>query len=142
MGEQIIDGAGTGSKAKVNVENRLETFSITESRSADISNRNGKAFILATDFVSLTTTGSFNGMIYVKNSSDENLFIDKLRVCGTSASSSYMQTILIENPTTGNLISDANTGTATSSNLGSSVDFDGLSYVAMTIVTGKLLIYL
>lgn len=131
MGDYIIDGTGTGKRAKVNSNNRIETFSITESRIADVSNRNGRSFILASDFVSLTTTASFNGILYVKNTSTErDLFIDRIRVCGTGTSMNSMQCILTKNPTTGTLISDQNDGTSIPSNLGSNEEFTGTNYAA------------
>lgn len=131
MAIDIIDGTGKGHRAKVNENKRLETFSITETRIADISNRDGRSFILASDFVSLTTTGSFNGMMYIKNtSSDRNLFVDRVRICGTGTSMNSMQCTLTKNPTTGTLISDANDGAAVPANLGSNEVFTGLTYAA------------
>lgn len=126
---QIADGTGTGNLAKVNSRNRLETLAISEPRVADISKTFGRAFILASDFISLTTTGSFNGILYIKNtSSDYDLFIDKLRVC--SSASAFLQCRIINNPTTGTLISDANAADQLSSKIGSSQTFLGLAYAA------------
>lgn len=127
----IEDGTGSGNKAKVNEQNRLETFSVVESRISDISNREGKSYILTSDFVALTTTGSFNGMIYLKNTStDKDLYIDRVRVCGTGTSMNAMQCRFVKNPTTGTLISDANAGISVASNLGSNEAFEGLNYAA------------
>lgn len=130
MAQQIEDGTGTGNRVKVTNRNRLETFSITESRLADISLKTGKAFIITSDFVALTTTGSFNGMLYILNNSDENLFIDKVRVCGTGSAMQSMQTEFYKGSTTGTLISDANAGRAFPSNLGSTETFLGTIYAA------------
>lgn len=128
---EIKDGSGTGRRANVSSSGRLETFSITESRIADISNRKGESFIITSDFVSLTTTASFNGMLYVKNTNvSKNLFIDKVRVCGTGSSMGSGQCIFYKNPTTGTLISDVNDGIVVASNLGSNEVFDGLVYAA------------
>lgn len=128
---QIVNGAGNGNRASVDKNNRLETFSITESRLADVSLREGKSFILTSDFVSLTTTGSFNGMMYIKNTDTSlNLFIDKVRVCGTGTSMNSMQVKFIDTPTTGTLISDANPGNARPANLGSREVFPGTVYAA------------
>src|SRR6056300_1234810 len=127
----IEDGTGTGNKAKVNEQNRVETFSIIESRIADISNRDGKSYILTSDFVALTTTGSFNGMLYLKNTSTErDLYIDRVRVCGTGTSMNAMQCRFVKNPTTGTLISDANAGISVASILGSNEEFTGINYAA------------
>jgi len=130
MAQQIEDGTGSGKRVKVTESNRLETFSITETRSADISLREGETFILTTDFIALTTTGSFNALMYVKNTSLKNLFIDKIRICGTGSSMGNLQTKMIKNPTTGTLISDANAGISVPSNLGSNVTFVGTNYAA------------
>lgn len=131
MATEIIDGNGTGSRAKVNSDKRLETFSITESRLADISNRVGESFIITSNFISLTTTASFNGMMYIKNTDpDKKLFIDKIRICGTGTSMGYVQSKFYKNPTTGTLISDANAGIVVPANLSSNVDFSGVVYSA------------
>ena len=128
---EIKDGNGTGYRAKVNENKRVETFSITETRIADISARVGESFILTSDFVSLTTTASFSGMMYIKNTnSEKTLFIDKIRVCGTGSSMGSLQAKMIKNPTTGTLISDANAGLTVPANLGSNETFTGLNYAA------------
>lgn len=127
----IEDGTGSGKKAKINEQNRLETFSIVESRISDISNRDGRSYILTSDFVALTTTASFNGMLYIKNTStDKDLYIDRVRVCGTGTSMNAMQCRFVKNPTTGTLISDANAGISVASNLGSNEEFEGVNYAA------------
>ena len=78
---ELRDGTGDADRAKVNSSNRLETFSITESRIADISNRFGDSFILTSDFVGLSTTGAFNGMMYIRNNNpDKIIFIDKRNI--------------------------------------------------------------
>lgn len=131
MQTEIIDGTGKGNRAKVNDNKRLETFSVIESRISDVSNRAGESFIITSNFVSLTTTASFNAMMYIKNNdTDKNLFIDKIRVCGTGTAMGYMQTKFIKNATTGTLISDENSALIVPSNLGSNVDFGGVSYTA------------
>lgn len=128
MSQMILDGTGKAYKAKVNKDNRLETFSINEERIADVS-KSGYSFLLASDFVSLTTTGAFNGIIYIKNnSSTKDLFIKTIRVCSDGSGS--VQCRIIRNPTTGTLISDANKAEQLSSNAGSNVTFDGLAYAA------------
>jgi hypothetical protein len=131
MAVQIEDGTTGGKRAKVTDRNRLATFSITESRMADISFDSGEAFIITSDFVSLTTTASFSGLLYIKNTdTSKNLFIDKVRVCGTGTSMNAMQCKFFKNPTTGTLISDENDGIVVPSNLGSNVTFTGDVYAA------------
>jgi hypothetical protein len=131
MNVEILDGNGFGYRARVNANKRLETFSITETRIADISNRTGESFIITSDFVSLTTTGAFNGMLYIKNDDpDKLLFIDKIRICGTGTGMNSMQTKFFKQPTAGTLISDANAGIVVPANLGSNVEFAGTVYSA------------
>lgn len=125
---KIEDGTGAGYIAGVDSNNRLETFSIVESRAADISNRTGKSFLLASDFISLTTTASFNGIMYVKNNDDLSLYINAIRTCSDASGSAQIR--ILSNPTAGTLISDANDSDKLSSNLGSSETFGGLSYAA------------
>lgn len=131
MATEIVDGTGKGNRVKVTDDNRLEVFAINASRIADVSNRTGESFILTSDFISLTTTASFNGMMYIKNNDpDKVLYIDKVRICGTGTSMGYVQSKFYKNPTTGTLISDANTGSAVPANLSSTVDFVGTVYAA------------
>jgi len=124
----ILDGTGGGYEAKVNNQNRLETFSITEDRVADISNKTGDTFILASDFISLTTTASFNALMFIKNNSDKKLYIQTVRGCSTG--SGTMQFRIIRNPTEGTIVSDANNSDQLSANFGSSNTFNGLAYSA------------
>ena len=126
---EIIDGTGSGKRAKVDSNNRLETFSVSESRMADVSVRDGQSFILTSDFISLTTTASFNGVFYLKNTdATKIIYIDKIRICGTGTSMGYVQCKLIKNPTTGTLISDETSAIAIPANLGASTDFIGTVY--------------
>lgn len=128
MSEMILDGTGKGYKAKVNSNSRLETFSISEERIADVS-KTGYSFLVATDFIDLTTTGSFNGLLYIKNnSSTKDIFIKTMRICADGSGTAQCR--LIRNPTAGTLISEATPADNLSSNAGSNVNFDGLAYTA------------
>lgn len=125
----IQDGSGKGYLAKVNSENRIETVAITFPEVAHISAEDQQAYVVASDFVSLTTTGSFNGIQYIKNTSTtKNLHVERIRVCSSEAG--HIQCKLIKNPTTGTLISDANEGTKVNSNFSSNNLFQGLTYAA------------
>jgi len=126
---ELIDGTGTGKRAKVDSNNRLETFAVSESRMADISVRDGKSFILTSDFINLTTTGSFSGVFYLKNTdATKVIYVDKIRICGTGTSMGYVQCKLIKNPTTGTLISDQTDAIVVPANLGANTDFVGTVY--------------
>lgn len=125
----ITDGTGKGYVAAVNSDNRLETRSVTRPVVSDISHENGEAFVVASDFITLTTTASFNGILYIKNTSTtKHLHIEKIRVC--SSASGSVQCRLVKNPTTGTLISDANSADVGNANFSSALAFTGLGYAA------------
>lgn len=125
----ISDGTGSKRLLKINEQNRAEVFSISEPRVADISKRTGKSFIIASDFIALNTTASFNGILYIKNSDKDDLYISRIRVCSDTAGAN-LKIRLIANPTTGTLISDGNVADVNSANLGSSEVFIGNAYSA------------
>jgi|DEB0MinimDraft_10_1074344.scaffolds.fasta_scaffold08524_3 hypothetical protein len=124
----IQDGRGKGYSAGVDSLNRALVKSVSQSRVSDISKREGQAFLIASDFISLTTTASFNGIIYLENTSDLDLYIGKIRTC--SDTSGNVQCRLIRNPSTGTLISDANDADQLPSNFGSNEAFGGFAYTA------------
>lgn len=125
----ITDGTGNGYQAAVNSNKQLEVRSVSRPVSAFISQNTGGCFIVASDFISLTTTGSFNGLVYIKNTSTvQDLHIEKLRTC--SDTTGDLQLRLIKNPTTGTLISDANSADVGNANFSSAVTFTGLAYAA------------
>lgn len=129
----LKDGSGNGFSAKVTEDYKLETQSVTSSLASYESERHGDAFILSTNFISLTTTASFNGILYVKNteSSNKSLYIEQIRVCGgLCAGASTMQVRILKNPTAGTLISDQNAGFAENANTLSGKLFSGDFYVA------------
>jgi hypothetical protein len=128
MAVEIVDGSGTGNRAKVNDSNQLETLSVVTNRVADVSLNTEKAHLIASDFISLTTTASFSGLLYIKNTGSKNLYIQTIRTCSDATGS--IQLRIISNPTTGTLISDANNADSLSSNLASSINFDGDAYSA------------
>jgi len=129
MSFEIIDGTGSGKRAKVNDRNRLETLSIVSSRIADVSLKSGNSFILTSDFISLTNTSEFNSVLYLKNTaSDKIIFIDKIRICGTGTSMGFVQTKMIKNPSAGTIISDETPAIVSTANLGASTDFEALVY--------------
>ena len=117
-----------GRSVNVTDTNRLKTEAVSSSAISEISKESGEAFIFSSDFISLTTTGSFNGIVYLKNNSTKDLYINSIRTCadGTGA----VQVKVIEDPTTGTLISDANSGNVRSMSLGSNVTFEGSFYSA------------
>lgn len=107
MGLQIQDGTGRGYQAKVDANNRLETFSYTRCDCADNAIRLGEAYEFATGaFVGPTTTAE-HAVFHLKNtSSTKALLVHTIRTCGTVA----QKWILYKNDTGGTIVSDANAG--------------------------------
>lgn len=125
----IEDGKGTGYKAQVDSSNRLKVFSVGTSVASQEAKESGGAFVIPSGFLSLTTTGSFNGIFYIKNTSTtKDLYIGKIRTCGNADGS--VQVKLVRNPTAGTLISDANDATQLTANFGRNDVFEGDAFVA------------
>ena len=126
----IEDGTGDGYIAGVNKDNRLEVIATAQTRVTDISEKSGEAFLIASDFISLTDTGIFNALVYIKNTSEKDVLIDKVRTC--SSGSGSLQLRIIMNPTAGTIVDDANAADRLSSNSGSNKTFSdfGLAYAA------------
>jgi len=125
---KIQDGKGTQYQAGVTLDGKLETFSTVINEMAIVSKDRGKSYILATDYISLSTTASFNALAYIKNNSDKDLLIHSMRTCSDATGS--MQIRLLSNPTAGTIVSDANVGDQLPANVGSSEPFGGLFYSA------------
>lgn len=119
---QIQDGTGTGSRAKVGLDNRLEVRALMNSGLHKVSFEDGKLFYIETDFIPVTTVGVLTGILYVKNTGNENLHLWKLRTCGTVLN----QWKLIKNPSAGTLVSDAVPAYVTNTNFtsGNTLDSD------------------
>jgi len=126
----LSDGAGTGTKLRINSDNRAECEVTQQTRIADVSARLGQAYTIATGFVSLTTTASFTGMLWIKNtdSSARNMYIEHIRVCGSAATMQDVECVVYRNPTTGTLISGASAAYKSNNNFGSANQFNGLAY--------------
>lgn len=129
----IQDGTGTGYQLKVNELNRAEIESTSQTRIADISARIGQAYTIASGFISLTTTASYSGVLWIKNTDTEgrDMYIEHIRVCGTGTGSGMMeavQCVVYRNPTTGTLISGASAAYTENNNFGSANEFNGLAY--------------
>lgn len=98
---ELIDGTGSGKAAKVSADNRLHTFSLIEYPMESFSHL-GDSFVMSSDFVALTTTASYTGLLYLTNTSaTHNIHIERVR--SSSIAGCLWQ--IIKNPTTGTLIS-------------------------------------
>jgi hypothetical protein len=135
MSQMIQDGTGHGFLAEVDSGNHLKVKSTVISNVREVSDQSQQAFIVASDFVALTTTGSFNGILYIKNTStDKKLYIETIRACArpttTTAASNSSEWRIIKNPTTGTLISDVNAADTNNMNFASGITFSGDTYAA------------
>jgi len=98
---ETIKSGDSGYVATVDSFNDLHTFSTIRTESA-VNTVTGKTFWTASGFIPLTTTGSFSGIYYIKNTHSSSEFnIEFLRTCGLDAT----EWKLYRNPTTGTLIS-------------------------------------
>lgn len=101
MAEEIKDGTGTGNKAKVDKNNQLHNFSITETESSDALDK-GNAFNINTGWVTISAT---TGMLYFQNQEDSNYVIEAFVVgfkTGTATDQPYIE--VLRNPTGGTTV--------------------------------------
>jgi hypothetical protein len=110
----IEDGTGSGNSAKVNDNNRLETYSFGRSDAADNSIRSEQSYEFASGaFVTLATDVNEHAIFYLKNTSTtKSLLVGSIRACGTAP----VLWTMYKNDTGGDLISDANAGTEANHN--------------------------
>lgn len=127
-GEMIVDGAGTGKRVKVDVNNRLEAKSITKAEMVDVSERDGEAYIFASGpFTNITTLATEHGFLYIKNTSQtKELHIKNIRTCGET----IQKWRLYKEVDGGTLVTDADAGIVnninfTKSNLASATVYRG-----------------
>jgi len=107
MAEQILDGKGTGKRAEVDLNNRLQVFSISEGLSLDAA-KNGENYNINTGSITLTSANQ-SAVLYMKNNEDKTFVItDVIVILGASTGGSGDLTVeVIRNPTTGTIISGA-----------------------------------
>lgn len=113
----IKDGTGQGYNAKVFDNNKLAVQSVSQSRLAYFADTEKASYLIATGgFISLTTTDTETGILYLKYTGDGDLHITSIRTCSTASN----KWLLYKNPTTGTLISNATAGISNNTNFGSS----------------------
>lgn len=105
MAVLIEDGKGTGTKAKVDANNRIHTQTVSESESLHSSEK-GDSYNINTGNIALTGDGT---LIYIKNNENKDLVIEALAFGndGLGTHSSNPRYTLVRNPTAGDLITDA-----------------------------------
>jgi hypothetical protein len=140
----IENGVGNANKARVDANNQLHVFAVTEDEQNSAA-ENGNLYNINTGLVALTGT-SDSAILYFKNNEapvngESNIIITSIifgiydrSVTVTDAATAT----IIRNPTAGTLVSDANVAPMISnSNFGSNNALDSLIYSATG--TGKTL---
>ncbi len=107
----IKDGTGTGREAAVDTTNKLETHSVQESEIQEATEK-GDGYNINSSLVTLTNAAE-SGILYLKNNETRDFDVDSVVVIlGPSTGGATTDTTRVrfyKNPTTGTLISDANT---------------------------------
>jgi len=108
MSFTIRDGIGSGKEAKVTNNNRLSTTAVTETE-ADLATNEGTRYNINTGTITLTDANNTT-VFYIKNNEDSNLIVTALIYnLGNSTGGSGDLTIdVIRNPTTGDIVTNAN----------------------------------
>ncbi len=112
------DPSGSGiNEQKVNKEGQALTFSITQTELVHESEENGSAYNWSTDLVNIDANDT---VLLIKNTSDNHLHIDSIRIANGSTASEYTIHLPTADVTvTGTTVTGTNLNTA-SSNVASS----------------------
>lgn len=115
----IQDGEGSGVSAGVTTGNRIKVVSVTVPID-DAANREGEAFHLNTGLITLTNALETT-VFYLRNNETVDLILDSVLFClGSSTNGSGDgRVIVVYNPTAGDIITNANDGFQSNSNVGS-----------------------
>lgn len=98
------DGKGTGSKARVDKNNRMHVQSVTETEGLHITEK-GDAYNINTGTISFSAAGT---LLYIKNNEDQDMVIDNIIIAmGAASTSDSPEITFVRNPTGGDLITDA-----------------------------------
>ena len=122
MAEEIIDGTGSGKRAKVDNHNRLHVDAITFGRSEQEVEL-GNGYSVNTGTISLTSANK-SACLYVKNEEDFDMVLTiMVYIFGNSNANGDCTIDVIKNPTTGTIISGASAAemAGVNRNFGSSV---------------------
>lgn len=137
---QIEDGTGKGYFAGINKDNLLRTFSLIEFPMEAFSHK-GDAYIIPSDFISLTNIATYSGVLYFKETS----VTDRTHVHAIRTSSSQPTLWkLLKNPTAGTLITGGTDLVPNNMNFASGKTLSALSKVGtagagLTVTDGTLL---
>ena len=139
---KIEDGTGSGKLARVDDNQRLYTDAITESIK-DAETENGNAYNLNTGDVTLTSAAKTT-VFYFKNNEDKDYHLTAFiyNLGNSTGGSGDVKMDVIKNPTTGDIITNANDVEMISNiNYGSSSTLDANVYkgaTGETVVNGDI----
>jgi len=105
MAEQLLDGSGSGNRATIGADKRLQVRSVSEDEAVH-NGELGNAYNFNTGLISISGVATW---MYFKNNSDENFIIKSVALGSfeeiTHSDDPYIT--LVRNPTGGDLITDA-----------------------------------
>ena len=133
MAEEIIDGTGSGKRAKVDNNNRLFVHSISETISENAS-QGGDAYNINTGTVTLTNDTE-TPVLYFKNIGDNDIQVSAIGYLlgNSTGGTGNVNLRVLKNPTGGTIISDAiDVAIKENKNAGSSNQIDANAYVGAT----------
>jgi hypothetical protein len=111
MAEQILDGTKGANRAKVDNNNQLHTFAVTETEQRQASFV-GNEFNINTGSIAFTTASTTRTtLLYFKNDEDNDYFVSAVAVgLGTRSAtvSDAANVWIVRNPQTGTTITNAN----------------------------------
>lgn len=136
MGFQLLDGTGSGKKAKIDSSNKLQVRSVIEPEFTEAA-ANGEAFFLGTPLVNLTNAAE-SAIFFCENNEDKDLIFENfffVAEATTGGSPDMFRVSWYKNPTS---ISSPTATTPLNQNFGSSKELDvTLQYGAQgSTVTG------
>lgn len=134
----IESGIGKPTKVGVTDDYRLMAESLTLAMASN-SSKKGRAFILSSNIISITTTASFSGILYFKNTNLGNqVFIERISMHSTQVT----QWRAYKNTTTGTLVSSGTSFEPCNLNFSSGAKFIGTALRGsndLTITDGTLI---
>lgn len=111
MAEQLIDGTGTSVLAKIDKNNQLHTFSVTEDEQRQATQL-GNEYNINTGTIAFSTNSSTRTtVLYFKNDEDNDFVVSAVAVgLGTRSAtvSDAANVFIVRNPTSGTTITNAN----------------------------------
>lgn len=107
MTYSILDGTGGGTSAKVDKDNRLHTYSVSESTEQALAQQ-GRSFNFNTGNISLTTANE-SAVAYFKNNGDNDVHVTSIGYLlgNSTGGSGDLEAHVLRNPTTGTIVSNA-----------------------------------